>query len=298
MFELLPQVAELCTVTWICYFAIDGYPIPPEWLNWLGFADIPVVFSRWAQRLVAESIGTEPALIYHGVDTNLFAPADKSGAKTALGIQPDAFVVGCVAVNQQRKNLPALLKAFAHFAREKPNAVLYLHTKPVGTWDLPALSRQYGIANKITITQIPSGEPGLSDSAMANLYNAFDIFCLPTMAEGFGLPVLEAQACGVPALVTDCSACSELVANPVQLLSVRATLAMSRGLEQAVVDHLELASKLDYFYHRPQDLPLRGMQCRRFAERFDWSVILPQFLRLIESTAQKPKEASLRFFVA
>jgi len=133
---------------------------------------------------------------------------------------------------------------------------------------------------------------------MANLYNAFDIFCLPTMAEGFGLPVLEAQACGVPALVTDCSACSELVANPVQLLSVRATLAMSRGLEQAVVDHLELASKLDYFYHRPQDLPLLGMQCRRFAERFDWSVILPQFLRLIESTAQKPKEASLRFFVA
>jgi glycosyltransferase involved in cell wall biosynthesis len=297
MFELVPQIADLCTTTWISYLALDGYPLPPEWANWIASCDIPVVFSAWAQSLVAQATKIRPEMIPHGVDTALFAPGDKAAAKAALGIDPDTFVVGCVAANQQRKNLPALIRAFALFATSDANAVLYLHTQSHGFWDIPQLLGRFGIGSKSRLTRsTPDGQVSLSDAELVRLYNAFDLFCLPTMAEGFGLPVLESQACGVPALVTDFSASSELVANPVQLLGVKGTLVMNRGLEQAVVDVTEIAAKLDYFYHRRQDLPLLGRQCRRFAEPFDWSVVLPKFLRLIESAPAKPKEASLRFF--
>ncbi len=45
---------------------------------------------------------------------------------------------------------------------------------------------------------------------MADLYSSFDVLMNPAMGEGFGLPVLEAQACGVPAIVTDFTAMSEV----------------------------------------------------------------------------------------
>lgn len=297
MFELVPQIADLCTTTWISYLALDGYPLPSEWANWIASCDIPVVFSPWAQSLVAAATKLRPEMIPHGVDTTAFAPSDKTAAKSALGIDSDTFVVGCVAANQQRKNLPALIRAFSFLARRETNALLYLHTQPQGFWDIPELLGRFGVQSKSKLTP-PSanGQLALSDAELVRLYNAFDVLCLPTMAEGFGLPVLESQACGVPALVTDFAASTELVANPVQLLKPKSTLIMNRGLEQAVVDEAEIAAKLDYFYNRRQDLPLLGGQCRRFAQRFDWSELIPKFLRLIDTASAKAKEASLRFF--
>src|SRR5258705_13676914 len=68
------------------------------------------------------------------------------------------------------------------------------------------------------------------------------------MAEGFGLPILEAQACGVPALVTDFSACRELAPDEFCRVRVSQTLIMARNFEQAIVDEGELAAKLGRLY--------------------------------------------------
>ena len=47
-------------------------------------------------------------------------------------------------------------------------------------------------------------------SWLAEIYNGFDVFCLPTKGEGFGLPIIEAQACGVPVILTNTTSCPEL----------------------------------------------------------------------------------------
>ena len=90
-------------------------------------------------------------MIYHGVDTTVFAPRDKVAAKKLVGVE-GAFVVGCVAVNQQRKNLPALIKAFAEFAANKDDAILYLHTQVAGYWDIEELVRRLGVEPKTRAT--------------------------------------------------------------------------------------------------------------------------------------------------
>jgi len=51
---------------------------------------------------------------------------------------------------------------------------------------------------------------GLTTDKMNNVYNAMDAFILLSRGEGFGLPILEAQACGTPVVVTDWTACREL----------------------------------------------------------------------------------------
>ena len=94
--------------------------------------------------------------------------------------------------------------------------MLYLHTNMRGDWsqgeDLPTMiesleipKEQVLIANQYRVNFAPAPA-----KMMAALYNTFDVFLNPAMGEGFGLPIMEAQACGVPAIVTDFSAMKEV----------------------------------------------------------------------------------------
>jgi glycosyltransferase involved in cell wall biosynthesis len=289
MFAGVPGMPERKNLTWLAYFPLDGYPLPEAWIKWIGAIDVPVCFSRFSQQLIARFAGITPALIYHGVDTKSFCPQDKNEAKQLANVQGH-FVVGTVARNQQRKNLPALLKAFAKFAAGKPDVLLYLHTQIRGEWDMQALSRQLGIEDKTRVTADLGTDRGVPDWMLATVYNAMDVFVLPTMAEGFGLPIMEAQACGVPALVTDFSACPELVPDPIQRLKVKDTLVMHRNFEQAIVDVDDIAAKLDHFYRNRDELTALGQRCHEFAQQFEWSIACDQFVKLLGTL--KPQRAA------
>lgn len=291
MFEQLPARLERGKCTWVAYFPVDGYPLPEEWKRWVRSVDVPVVFSRFTQELVTEATGKTPPLIYHGVDTKAFAPMDREAAKARANVA-GRFVVGTVARNQQRKNLPALVKAFARFSADKPDAILYLHTQVIGDYNMLELVRRFGVEDKTRVTEGLGTDRGIPDAMLATVYNAMDVFVLPTMAEGFGLPIIEAQACGTPALVTDFSACPELVPDPIQRLRVKETLVMRRNFEQAIVDVDDIVEKLNHFYHHRDELRELGTRCHAFVQQFDWSVACSQFVDLLASvtgvTAGRP----------
>jgi glycosyltransferase involved in cell wall biosynthesis len=277
MFEDLPELTERNRVKWLAYFPVDGHPLPLAWKTWIAAADLPIVFCEFTRKVIEESTGISPRVIHHGVDTKTFAPRDKAWAKGRVGVD-GKFVVGCVAANQQRKNLPALIKAFAHFAADKDDVILYLHTPIAGHWDIQELVARFGVEGKTRATLNLDPQRGVSDEILATIYNAFDVFVLPTMAEGFGLPIIESQACGVPALVTDFSACSELVPDPFQRLRVKETLIMARNFEQAIVDEAEIAGKCDRLYNDRDERRRLGEQCLAFARGFDWSRVCREFV--------------------
>ena len=285
MFEKLPSLNR-GPCKWIAYFPIDGYPLPEEWKKWVRAVDVPVVFSLFTRELVTEATGMAPPLIYHGVDTNVFAPMDQEQAKANAHVS-GRFVVGVVARNQQRKNLPALVKAFARFAADKPEAILYLHTQVIGDFNMLELVRRFGVKDKTRVTEGLGTDRGVPDAMLATVYNAMDVFVLPTMAEGFGLPIIEAQACGTPVLATDFSACSELLPDPIQRLKVKETLIMRRNFEQAVVDIDDIVAKLEYLYTHRDELRQLGERCHAFAQQFDWSIPCQQFVDLLDSVVCK-----------
>jgi glycosyltransferase involved in cell wall biosynthesis len=121
-----------------------------------------------------------------------------------------------------RKSWPEALAAFAGFYSRHPDALLYLHTTrtPFGSNGagiyFDDLIDAVGLPRE-AVTFVDEGElaVGIPDAQMADVYRASDVLLMPSMGEGFGLPLLEAQACGCPVIAQDCSAMSELVKNGV-----------------------------------------------------------------------------------
>lgn len=301
MVDFLRTVEKRGSFRWLAYFSLDGGPVPLPWQQIIRDIDLPVVFSRFSRDLVQPHSDRPVAYIPHGVDTHRFVPMDdKQELKEAVGLG-NRFVVGCVARNQARKNLPALLRSFAAFAQGKDDVGLYMHTaarEPHG-WDLSALVHRFGIEKQTFFTEtLYQSGVYVSDPALVRIYNLFDIFVLPTTGEGFGLPILESQSCAVPALVTNYSACPELVTDPSQLLPVKTLVAMNRlGIDQAVVDEEAMAGRLEEFYRDWKEqsangLKELGIRGRHFAEGFPWSRTVEGFIREIRDS--RDEEAANR----
>jgi glycosyltransferase involved in cell wall biosynthesis len=297
MLQYTEHMEEMKTVCHISYFPIDGYPIPPNWHSWIRSVNVPVVFSKFAFNLVKEILGKNPVYIPHGVNTDVFKPLEntKEIKKSILG-RDDLFVVGCVARNQPRKNLPALIKAFAKFSQNKNDVALYMHCqiRDVG-WNIDELVARFNIGEKAFHTEGFNAMKGVPDNELNMVYNMFDVMALPTMAEGFGLPILESQSAGTPVLVTDFSACTELVVDRQELIKVKDTLIMGRNIEQAIVDTDDLARKLDLFYNdwKKRDskkLKELGEKGRKKALEMDWKQVNSSFIKLVEQIEPQAKK--------
>jgi glycosyltransferase involved in cell wall biosynthesis len=143
-------------------------------------------------------------------------PADEiEGWRRAQGL-PDRFIL-TVGTLQPRKNLGTLLEAYAglHQAvparnadgNPTPPALVIAGAAGWGDHDLGTRAESLGIAEHV---HFPGFVPA---DDLPRLYNAATCLALPSMYEGFGLPVLEAMACGTPVLVSDASSLPEVAGD-------------------------------------------------------------------------------------
>jgi glycosyltransferase involved in cell wall biosynthesis len=158
-------------------------------------------------------------VIPHGVDTDLFRPPtaeERARARRALGLG-SSFVVGAVGANSYRKRFDLILASFALFAAGEPTALLLIKTDRTVSRegrDLRLLAERSGITDQVRLLT-----EELSASGMRELYWALDLLLNLSEWEGFGLPVLEAMACGLPVVTHrvqgpgELSPCSELIAE-------------------------------------------------------------------------------------
>jgi glycosyltransferase involved in cell wall biosynthesis len=200
---------------WAPWFPIDMEPIPPPVLRAVQHAHTPIVYSRFGMAM-AHAANLDARYVPHGVDTALMRPTSRKEARAALGWPDDRFVFGMVAANKgfpSRKALPAHLEAFAHFARKHPDALLYVHTHSgteQGGVNVPELAAALGISDRVLFPDQYGYTVGFPDAHMVTLYNAMDTLLSVSMGEGFGIPILEAQACGTPVIVGDWTSMAEL----------------------------------------------------------------------------------------
>jgi len=140
-----------------------------------------------------------------GVDTNFFKPSPKNSGKLKHG----CYRFLCCGKWEERKGNTDLLKSFCEEFRpdEKVELVLHCFNPYIPGFDL---EREVQELNLPAHASIVCGRP-LPPADLATLYNSCDAFVLPTKAEGWGLPIIEAMACGLPVIVTDYSAHTEYV---------------------------------------------------------------------------------------
>jgi len=136
-------------------------------------------------------------IIPHGVDGAVFRPAEgrqRLELKRAWGLE-GGFVIGTVAANSPRKRLDKVIESFASFSLEREGLLLIKTDRTVSAagLDLERLAERCGVGAKV---RIMTGE--LGEGEMSRLYAAMDLYLTLSEWEGFGIPVIEAMACGLP----------------------------------------------------------------------------------------------------
>lgn len=265
---------------------IDHDPVPPELvderLTTLGL--MPVAMSRYGERKLTEA-GYAPHYIPHGINTSVFTPGDRDEARRRMGVGDSTFVVGMAAANvgtsPPRKAFPEALSAFKRFHDRYPDSVLYLHTELLGGgervgMDLLRYMRTIGLdSDAVLAVNQHQYTLGLSQNNLASMYRAMDVLLNPAYGEGFGIPLVEAQACGTPVIVNSCTSMPELCGagwqtggEPVWHEAMGAW--QQRPSVDSIVECLEKA-----YYHAGD---LRS-QAREFATGYDVDQVFENHMR-------------------
>lgn len=156
--------------------------------------------------------GLDPLYGPHGVDMKTLRP-DAEARKTFradFGWTDDTFVIGSVGLNYRddRKGFIPLMQAFKVFHERHPQSRLYLHTdagmKGGDAIPFAEIASALGIGEWVAWPNPMAYHLNLIDEDwLRSVYSGMDVFCLPTRGEGFGIPAVDAQACGVPVILTN-----------------------------------------------------------------------------------------------
>jgi glycosyltransferase involved in cell wall biosynthesis len=167
-----------------------------------------------------KTAGQRALYVPHGIDTNVFKPLNNlPELREACGLD-DQFIIGLNQANNDaiRKALPEQMLAFAKFSANHPDAILTLHTgvHQEGGQDLEAVAENLGILDKVRIVDQYRYTSGMiTQQDLNEWYNVIDVLSGTVYAEGFGLPIMEAQAAGTPVITTSAASMDEV--NPLGL---------------------------------------------------------------------------------
>ena len=285
---------------WCSYIPVDGEPVngglPPSIISIVADIDIPVAYTEYAKQAVLKSVHDQETInrirvIYHGVDTKVFKPMDpveRRRAREAAGIG-DRFVFLTVCRNQSRKNIPEMFAAWNKFSQlpEMSGKVLFwphMNFNDPNGWNIDDLMtvnkmRNQSIMYYHGMAYGASSHDLIREEALAKLYGMADAFLLMS-GEGFGLPILEAMASGLPCILLDHSAPAELGAEGrAELVQAMDHVTWTGGhLTQRplprVDDIVEAMKRIASDRRYARQIADRG---REFASRHTWDAALDEW---------------------
>lgn len=277
----------------IGYYPTDAGPIKKEWMEMLNELDAQVCYSNYAEGVVIQSNGGKRPKnlyqVYHGVDTKTFRPINQSVARAMMSLDPNQFIVGMVARNQYRKRFDLLMKAFSIFCRDKPEARLYLHTSAVDIgFDIGDIIDQLDLEGKVFMTKGLRPDKGVPAKELNVIYNSFDVNCLISLGDGFGLPVAESMATGCPQLVSDHSCLKELVEGNGGFTAKTSSWIMNTsGINTwgGVTDVDDIVDKLNILY-KSKELRIKlSEDGYKFImqEKFTWDYAVNEFDKIMKN---------------
>lgn len=262
-----------------------------------------IVCSKWSLK-ECRKYRPDTQYIPHGVNTGVYKPLSKTEAREMFGFPIDKFIIGIVAANsdaEPRKGWDQMfmgIKKFMDtFPSEKKNIHVFCYTHPNDPrgFGLPGLAKSLGLRRYIFFPEAMPQLVGLSDEEMAVLFNAFDVEMNCSRREGFCLPALEAQSCGVPVIATNFSSFPELINGHGWLVKPGDNVWSPLNGKCVIPDENDIAKCLEDAYFNQEKRLRFGTDARKFAENYDWDKIIREywlpFLKRKEEELCSDKEA-------
>lgn len=290
----LPKLLVTLYDTWILKGnGWDGKPIA-SWIP-LDHVTLPPAVAEWAKRDNVTPIamaqhgvrqlnnaGIECEYVPHSIDTKLMKPTDTIGGRDGRDFigAGDRFVVGMVAANKSsglihRKAFSENLLAFSVFHQKHPDTLLYLHTDFLGAggigWNLLKMLAAFGIPkDAVTFPAVQDYRYGVSREDLAGFYTAMDVLLAVSYGEGFGVPTVEAQACGTPVIGSSWAATPDLLSEDCWM--VDGTMLWDAGQDALWMtpNVSSIVSALEQAYERGRGRSEASVQ---FAKQFDTETV-------------------------
>jgi glycosyltransferase involved in cell wall biosynthesis len=166
-------------------------------------------------------------VVYNGVDASFRPlPADRVAAFRADRGLPERFLL-FVGTLEPRKNVSRLIEAYARLPRDRPPLMLiggkgWLYDETLARVEALKLTDEVRFVGYVPAEDLPWW------------YNAAELFVYPSLYEGFGLPPLEAMACGTPVVASNSSSLPEVMGQAGILVDPTDTDALAGALDQAL----------------------------------------------------------------
>jgi glycosyltransferase involved in cell wall biosynthesis len=233
----VPGVAHVITVHDVTFFRRRTFGAVTTWgmRQVVGraahHADALISATRVARDEVCDELGLDPAaftIVHHGADhASGAAPAPEPEVRARYGLD-GAWVVLCVATKRPHKNQEVLIRALPSL---EPDVVLVLagHPEPYDA-QLRALADSLGVTARVRFADyVPAAD-------LEALWNIAGCAAFPTLAEGFGIPVLEAMARGVGVAVSDIPVLREVGGDVPRFFDPHDPAAAARAIGATLAD--------------------------------------------------------------
>jgi len=286
------KVLKNCPGIKIAYVVWETTRIPDDWLNSLAYPDYLWTPSHWGKQ-VLEDHGIQPNRIHvvpEGVDGQTFC-VDGPCIKKLDDIQAYKFLY--VGKLESRKATGELIVTFDYTFRDNPHVRLMVCAHMFKKdFDFHQYLLDIGVQQPHKIIRVG---PFAQNEDLAALYRSCDAFVLPTRAEGWGLPIIEAMACGLPTIVTGYSGLTEFatkenayfinykledIDHPFGLLIETTSTQYGQWAEP---DFEHLGELMKYLFNHPEEAKKRGqMASREIHSRWTWNHAAQKAMDIIE----------------
>jgi glycosyltransferase involved in cell wall biosynthesis len=178
-----------------------------------------------------------------------------------------------------RKGLAEQFEAFARFHANHPDSILAVHAQPENKsgLNLNQIALQLGISCAVSFPDTYRHAMFMiTQENMVDWYRGLDVFSMCSFGEGFGIPLIEAQACGIPVVTTDASATSELCGAG-WLVSGTRWWHHTHNAWWARPEVPDIYHAYEAAYEAKMNGTLPGKQAREFALQYDAGRVLKEF---------------------
>ncbi len=184
-----------------------------KWKTFMSKADAVITVSEYGKREFCSifNVYEEKVIpVYHGIDFELFKPFDLSERRYFLH----------VSQYQPKKNVDRIVEAYRRLDTPKPELVLVV----------PGYRRALEDSN-IRIIREPK-----TSHDLVKLYNGAIAFIFPSLHETFGMPILEAMACGCPVITSNTTACAEVAGDAALLVNPYSVDDIAKAMQMLLMD--------------------------------------------------------------